>query len=61
MRKRILKKKAKKWIDWVTANKIPLAFRREAERKGYVRAWARMYVGQKHTFPKPWWREESHE
>ena len=59
MKKRILKKKAKKWVNWFTAHKIPLAFKSEADREVYVRAWARMYVGQKYKFPKAWWSEEA--
>ena len=34
-----------------TQAKIPLAFRSESERRQYVSAWARAYVGQKHHYP----------
>lgn len=52
MKKRIIKKKAKIFIDTLTREKIPLAFASERERKLYAAAWARAYVNQKHKFPK---------
>lgn len=50
MNKRTLKKKARSFMDWFTQEKIPAAFNSEAERKQYVSAWARMYVGQSYSF-----------
>lgn len=59
MKKRVLKKKAKVFMDHFTAVKIPLAFKNETERAEYVRAWARAYVGQKHHYPEYGrWRKE---
>ena len=52
LKKRLLKKKAKIFMDHFTAVKIPLAFKNETERAEYVRAWARAYVGQKHHYPE---------
>ena len=49
LKKRVLKKKAKIFMDHFTAEKIPLAFRSESQRRQYVSAWARAYVGQKAT------------
>ena len=52
MKKRMIKKRAKSYMDRFTCEKIPLAFNSERERKLYVTAWARAYVNQKHKFPK---------
>lgn len=52
MKKRLLKKKAKIFMENFTAVKIPLAFRSESQRRQYVSAWARAYVGQKHRYPE---------
>lgn len=51
MKKRILKKRAKRFMDLYTKEKIPLAFSDENQRRAYVIAWARTYVGQKAKFP----------
>jgi len=52
MRKRVIKKKAKAYMNSFTKNKIPLAFANETERKRFVSAWARRCVGQPSHFPE---------
>lgn len=52
MKRRLLKKRAKSFMDQFSREKIPAAFKSEAERREYVRAWARQYVGQKASFPE---------
>ena len=46
MNRRILKKRAKRFMDSFTREKIPAAFTSEEERRQYVSAFARQYVGQ---------------
>lgn len=46
MKKRILKKYAKKYIRNLVYNKIPIAFRNDDEKEQFISAWGRSYVGQ---------------
>lgn len=50
MNRRITKKRAKIIMDKLTRNKIPEAFKNETDRKHFVSAWARRYVGQSAHF-----------
>lgn len=52
MTRRTLKKIVKRRMDWLTREKIPAAFKDEAERKCWVSAYARRAVGQKFCFPE---------
>ena len=52
MNRRILKKRAKQFMDSFTREKIPAAFTSEEERRQYVSAFARQYVGQAARFPE---------
>lgn len=52
MNRRILKKRAKRFMDSFTREKIPAAFTSEEERRQYVSAFARQYVGQAAHFPE---------
>ena len=52
MTRRTLKKIVKRRMDWLTREKIPTAFKDEAERKRWVSAYARRAVGQKFYFPE---------
>lgn len=52
MTRRTLKKIVKRRMDWLTREKIPAAFKNEAERKRWVSAYARRAVGQKFYFPE---------
>lgn len=52
MNRRIAKKRAKKWIDWFTREKIPAAFNDERQRREYCAAWARMQVEQRGKWPE---------
>lgn len=52
MTRRTLKKIVKRRMDWLTREKIPAAFKDEAERKRWVSAYARRAVGQKFCFPE---------
>lgn len=50
MKKRLVKKRAKRVADWLTREKISAAFKCEAERKAWVSAFSRKAVGQKFKF-----------
>lgn len=52
MNRRILKKRAKRFMHSFTREKIPAAFTSEEERRQYVSAFARQYVGQAARFPE---------
>ena len=52
MNRRILKKRAKRFMDSFTREKIPAAFTSKEERRQYVSAFARQYVGQAAHFPE---------
>lgn len=52
MNKRITKKYAKKFMDRFTKTKIPDAFKSEAERRQFVKAWSRSYVWQSANYPE---------
>lgn len=52
MNRRIAKKRAKIFMDKFTRNVIPKAFKNETDRKHFVSAWARRYVGQSAHFPE---------
>lgn len=52
MNRRILKKRAKRFMESFTREKIPAAFTSEEERRQYVSAFARQYVGQAAHFPE---------
>lgn len=52
MNRRMLKKRAKRFMDSFTREKIPAAFTSEQERRQYVSAFARKYVGQAAHFWK---------
>ena len=52
MKRRAKKKLARKWMDNFSKSKIPLVFRDEQERRQYVSAWARQYIGQTANFPE---------
>lgn len=49
MKKRTKKKLAKKYMDWFTKTKLPLAFKAESERMGFVRMWANRRTGYRLT------------
>ncbi len=48
----MLKKRAKRFMDSFTREKIPAAFTSEKERRQYVSAFAQQYVGQAAHFWK---------
>lgn len=52
MNRRILKKRVKLSMNSFTREKIPAAFTSEKERRQYVSAFARQYVGQAAHFPE---------
>lgn len=52
-KKRTKKKYAKRFLDWFFSEKIPLAFENETERRKFISAMARRYVGQRSTYPQP--------
>jgi hypothetical protein len=47
MNRRKFKKRCKKYMDWFTREKIPLAFKSEKDRKLYISTWARARAGYK--------------
>lgn len=51
MKKRLKKKRVKRNMDRFTREIVPGVFRNEAERREYVSACARHYVGQRWKVP----------